>query len=103
MGKEIEAAGAGIWLDEKDLEGGDVLEDAIQDGIKGAQEGIVLISSRSAKSWWVLYEIGALRILKKRVTPVLLGIEPKGPLAGLKAIDLNDFGTYLVQLRKRLR
>jgi hypothetical protein len=101
--KEIEAAGASVWLDQKDLHGGDVLEDAIHKGITGSQEGVVLISNRSVKSWWVAYEIGALRVQKKRVTPVLIGVDPKGPLAGVKAIDLNDFDTYLLELRKRLR
>jgi hypothetical protein len=102
MAKEIKAVGGRVWLDQKDLKGGDVLEDAIREGIDGSQEGVVLISSRSVKSWWVPYEIGALRMQKKRVTPVLIGVDPKGPLAGLKAIDLNDFGEYLVQLRKRM-
>jgi TIR domain len=66
---KIEALGARCWLDEKDLEGGNVIADEILRGIDACKEGIVLISPNSLPSQWIAFEIGGIRAQHKRVTP----------------------------------
>ncbi len=104
MSKEIEALGVETWLDEKDIKGGDIWPDKIMKGIDACNEGVVLVSAKSAKSWWVAYEIGALGGQHKTVTPILNDVSAKamGSMRNVQAIDLNEFDKFLEQLKKRL-
>src|SRR3989442_71983 len=97
MAKELTALGAQVWLDEKDLEGGDILLEKIISGIDACQEAIVLVSPKSVKSQWVAFEIGAVRGQHKRVTPILNNVSPDAiaPMKGVKAVDLNRFDQFL--------
>lgn len=104
MAEKVSALGAEPWLDEKDLEGGDVIPEKIIRGIDASHEAIVLLSPKSIKSQWVAFEIGAARGQHKRVTPVLnnVGPEAMAPMKSVKAIELNEFEKYLIQLKKRM-
>lgn len=103
MAKEIRALRIGVWLDEKDLAGGDKLNEAILAGIRACQETVVLVSPASIESQWVLYEIGATDVLAKRVTPILHYVAPHSlkVAAALKMVELNEFEQFLVQLQQR--
>lgn len=105
IAKEIKALGAKPWLDKKDLEGGDVLQEVIINGIRACREAIVLISPNSITSQWVAFEIGAVAVQRKRVTPLLNNVNPEAmaPMKGVKAIDLNAFDEFLVQLGGRIK
>jgi len=104
IAEEVEASVAQPWLDEKDLEGGDVVEEEIIRGIDACHETIVLVSPKSVKSQWVVYEIGAVRGQHKRVTPILHYVSPDAvaPIKGMKAIDLNEFDKFLIELKRRI-
>lgn len=105
IAEKISALGATPWLDVKDLYGGDVLGEKIRQGIEACHEAIVLVSPDSLKSQWVLFESGAVWGQKKRLTPVLLGVdhEALSPIKELKAIELNDLDEFLMQLKQRLQ
>jgi hypothetical protein len=104
MAEKIEALGAKCWLDEKDLAGGDVIAQDILKGIDACHEAIVLVSSNSANSQWVPFEIGAARGQHKRVTPILNNVQPQLmiPMQDIKGIDLNNFDRFLAQLKRRV-
>lgn len=104
IGEKIEDLGAVCWLDEKDLEGGDVIAADIIRGIDACHEAIVLISPNSVKSQWVAFEIGGVRAQHKRVTPILNNVnsEDMAPLKDVKAIELNKFEQFMAQLQKRI-
>lgn len=104
MAEKVDSFGAETWLDEKDLEGGDIIPEKIIEGIDACHEAIVLLSPRSINSQWVAFEIGAARGQHKRVTPVLnnVGPESMAPTKGVKAIELNEFDKYLLQLKGRI-
>jgi hypothetical protein len=104
MAEKIEALGAECWLDEKDLEGGDVVAEDIIRGIDACHEAIVLISLNSVKSQWVAFEIGGVRAQHKRVTPILNNVSPEdmAPMKDIKGIELNKFNQFLLQLEKRI-
>ena len=104
ISKEIEALGAETWLDLKDLRGGDEIRRSIKRGIKASQESIVLLSAESITSLWVIYEAGMAHGQGKRITPILNNIasDKVPPLQDIKAIDLNDFDAFLLELTERI-
>jgi hypothetical protein len=104
MAEKIESLGAQTWLDEKDLEGGTVVSDEIIRAIDVCHEAVVLVSSKSVNSQWVMFEIGAVRGQHKRVTPILNNVDYDAmtPLKDVKAMDLNEFDKFLSQLKRRI-
>lgn len=104
MAEKIEAIGGDCWLDEKDLEGGDVVVNEIIRGIDACSEAIVLISPNSVNSQWVSFEIGGVRAQHKRVTPILNNVKlsEMPPMQDIKGIDLNKFDQFLAQLERRI-
>jgi hypothetical protein len=104
MAEKVSTLGAEVWLDVKDLEGGDVITQKILDGLDACQEALVLVSPNSVGSQWVLFEIGAVWGQHKRITPILNNVtyEAIAPLKEVKAIDLNDFDRFLTELGKRI-
>lgn len=102
--KQISALGAETWIDKKDLKGGDVLVDEIIRGIDACDEAIVLVSPKSVRSHWVIYEMGAVSGQHKRVTPILNQVnhDAMAALKGVKSIDLNQFDDFLIHLAKRI-
>ena len=106
ISKEIETLGAKTWLDLKDLHGGDEIRRSIRRGIRASQEAIVLLSANSITSQWVIYEAGIAYSQGKRITPILNNLAPDetiAPLQGIKALDLNDFDDFLVELAGRIK
>lgn len=105
MAEKIEGFGAKAWLDQMDVEGGDVVLNRIEKGIDACQEAVVLVTPASVESQWVMFEIGAFRGQHKRVTPILYGVSHDAlkPLRGVNAVNLNDFNIFLSQLSKRMR
>jgi len=105
MAEKIRALGATVWIYEKDLEGGDIIMDAIFSGIDACNEAIVLVSPDSVVSPWVMGEIGAVLVQHKRLTPILNHTKPDDIvlLKGVAAIQLNDFEQFLTQLKKRFQ
>ena len=104
MAEKIEALGASCWLDEKDFEGGDIVADEIIKGIDACNEAIVLVSPNTIKSQWVSFEVGGLRVQRKRITPILNNVLPSelAPMHDIKGVDLNRFDQFLAQLARRL-
>jgi len=104
MAEKILALGAECWLDEKDLEGGDIIVDDIIRGIDACHEAIVLVSPNSVNSKWVSFEIGGVRAQHKRVTPILNNVrhDELAPIQDIKSIDLNKFEEFLAQLERRI-
>lgn len=105
MAKEIRAMKIGVWLDEKDLVGGDKLDETIWAGIRACHETVVLVSPKSLKSDWVIGEIAATSILSKRVTPILHYVTPNSFkfASQVKMIELNQFEQFLLQLKQRAK
>ncbi|MBC7909492.1 MAG: toll/interleukin-1 receptor domain-containing protein [Pyrinomonadaceae bacterium] len=105
MAEKVAEAGADYWLDVRDLPGGGDIRQEITQGVHECQEVIILFSPNSINSHWVSFEIGAASAKRKYLTPILNNVDYNSiPLIqGIKAIDLNDFGQYLTELRKRIK
>lgn len=104
MSERIQSVGATPWIDEKDLQGGDVLVDEIIKGIDACDEALVLVTPNSATSQWVSFEIGAVRAQHKRITPILysVALESLATMKDVKAIELNGFDDFVKQLKRRI-
>jgi hypothetical protein len=93
-----------VFLDEKDIEGGQSIAESVRMSIVDCDEFVVLLSQYSKDRPWVLIEMGAAWGLRK---PIIAVIDKIGPneipdiIGLLKAIDLNDFDQYLAQLFRR--
>jgi TIR domain-containing protein len=98
--------GLETFLDEKDIEGGDAIPQAVLKSIKGCDEFLVLLTRNSIERPWVLVEIGAAWALEKRIVAIIDKVAPQEMpdiITPFKAIDLNSFEDYLQQLVDRAK
>ncbi len=105
IAETIEALGAKTWIDTKHLQGGDSTIQELIRAIDACNEAIVLVTPDSVKSQWVSFEIGVVRTMNKRVTPLLYNATPNdmAPMKDVAAIDLKNLKHFLAQLKKRMK
>ncbi|MBI3465379.1 MAG: toll/interleukin-1 receptor domain-containing protein [Planctomycetes bacterium] len=109
LAQSIESLGARVFLDEKEIEGGESISDRLRDAIIDSEEFVVLYTPDSASRPWVLLELGAAWGHRKRITAILYHASPTdlsdmGWFRDLKCYDLTDFDTkFLKELRRRCR
>jgi len=110
MARCIGECGADTFIDAYDIKTGDRWEDILITAIDRATELAVLLTPFSRNRAWVWMEIGAALRGGKRITPFFFGmtmrdLEKHGtvwPLSATQARGLNDFDTYLAELRGRI-
>jgi hypothetical protein len=92
------------FLDEKDIETGDSIDEAVDRHLAECDEVLVLLSPASLTSSWVLIEMGGARALNKRLVPILLHVGanelPMVISRGL-ARDINDIDKYFDEVVAR--
>ena len=111
MARCIGDIGAGTFLDAYDIATGDEFETRIREALSKCDELLALFTPLSIRRAWVFMEIGAAWMQGKRVSAILYGLSLRdfdaesGTGAGLLARrhvrDLNDFDTYLGELKMR--
>lgn len=105
----MEEAGRGriqAFLDERDIEGGEMIAERVLKEIRKCNEFVVLLSQNSKDRPWVLIEIGVACGQGKPIIAILNDVtwkEMPEIMYPYKAIELNDFDQYLDQLRKRIK
>lgn len=104
IAQKFRAAGAKVWIDEMSLVGGDELLKGVAEGMRSADEAVVLVSSESLKSQWVAAEMGMAAVLKKRITGLLNNVDfdAMAPLKGIKSYELNLIDKFVQQLERRV-
>lgn len=65
---------------------------------------LLLLTPTSVDRQWVILEIGMARAFKKRIVPICYNafVDRIPTLAMNKAYQLNDFDSYLADLRARV-
>jgi hypothetical protein len=104
--ERIEAAGATTFRDDRDIDGGDDIPDAIRDAIDESDEMVVLLTPASVNRPWVQTEVGAAWQRRARIVVIRQYVEIDSIPAMLrskKGIDLNDLERYVEELRVRAR
>lgn len=104
--EKLELNGAVTFRDDRDINGGDDIPEEIRDAINDSDELLVLLTPDSADRPWVLFEVGAAWGRKKmRITAILCHVTTDripDLIKSKKAVDMNDFETYLVELANRV-
>ena len=98
--------GVVTFLDEKDIEGGDLLAEKIRKSILACNEFVVLISPNSLTRPWVLIELGVAWGAGKKIIAIVDKVSVKDMpdiLMPYKAVDLNEFDRYIQELLGRAR
>ena len=105
--EKIEALGnVHVWRDDRDIDGGDEIPDAIRTAIRRCDEFVVLLSPESVGREWVLIELGAAWNQRCRIIPLFYHVDPdKIPniIRNTKGFHLHELDDYLVGLHERVR
>jgi hypothetical protein len=106
--EKIDATGATSFRDDRDINGGDNIPQAIRTEIQGSRELVVLLTPDSIERPWVLLEVGAAWGRRKdyRIVPVLCHVTFDAIpdiIEGKKAFHINDFDKYLIELKRRVK
>ena len=106
--EKIESTGATTFRDDRDIQGGDDIPEEIRPQIKSSREMVVIVSPESVNRPWVLLEVGAAwgRSRGMKIVTVLVHVSVDiipDMLKNKKALPLNEFDNYLVDLAKRVR
>lgn len=94
------------FRDDRDIEGGEDIPEAICRQIKQSRELVVLLTPESIDRPWVLLEVGMAFMWRKDfpITAVLCHVEVEpipAMLKSKKAISINDFERFVAEVRKR--
>ena len=103
--EKIEAAGAVVFRDDRDIEGGEAIPAAIRKAIRDTDEVVVLLTPESITRQWVLIELAMASMAEKRIVPLLNHIDSQqipGIIRDARGFALNDLDGYLADLTKRM-
>lgn len=104
--EKLESRGVATFRDDRDIDGGDVIPDRIQEEIARSDEFVVLLTPQSVTRNWVLLEVGAAWSRKLRIVAVLyhVQIDPIPAIIKAKrAFQLNELDHYLDDVEKRAK
>jgi hypothetical protein len=112
MERCIKECGADTFLDVNDIETGDEFKARIRAEIIGSDELVALLTPFSRGRSWLWNEIGVAWGLQKRIVAITYGMTMadldtedgggRGVLEGYQFRNLNDFETYVHELRERI-
>lgn len=105
--EKIESTGATTFRDDRDIAGGDRIPDEIRRAIIQSDELLVVLTPESVHRPWVLFEVGAAwgRRGRARIVAVLCHVRYDripAMIDNRKAISINEFDTYLEELKRRM-
>lgn len=101
---DLQERGIDVFIDENDLETGDVFDEKLRDNLRDSDEVLLLLSPVAVQSAWVLMEIGAAWALDKRLVPILHGLgvnELPDAIDKRQARELNAIDRYYDELLSR--
>jgi hypothetical protein len=112
LASALTSYGVDVWMDDKDIQVGDSIIAAVEEGLRGADAVCLVLSQTSIEAPWVRREYrtalslqlkapeGSPRILPLRIDPV----DPPMLLTDVRYADfVSGFDVGMSQLRKALR
>jgi predicted secreted protein len=106
LAHRLESAGIKVNSVDKAAVSGAAIPIKITRELSRADEVFVILTDESVNSSKLMFEIGAASSLRKRITPVVVGLEPsKVPslIKNLKYIRYPDLGRYIADLERRAK
>jgi hypothetical protein len=102
----LKEAGVKVFLAEQAAVVGEPIKTEINRGLRQADEVIFILTEGSVNSPAVIFEMGAASGLHKRVTPVVVGVEPEELPPMVKQmpyVRYADLHNYIADLEKRAK
>ncbi|SRR5712692_3180537 len=99
----LHEAGVPVTYSELTLSIGSNYEKTFMNLLKAADEIIVILSSNSVDNLWMMYEIGAASSLRKKITPVVVGLENQElppVIKQLKYIRYDKLSEYISNIER---
>jgi hypothetical protein len=106
LAHRLESAGIKVNSVDQAAVSGEALPSRITRELSHADEVFVILTDESVNSSNLMFEIGAASSLRKRITPVIVGLEPRkvpSLIRNLKSVKYADLERYIVDLEKRAR
>lgn len=105
--EKIEAVPGAIALrDDRDIDGGDDIPDALRQAISESDELLVLLTPESIRRPWVLIEVGAMCMRgENRIVAIRCHVDDApipAMLSRKRVFSINEADRYLAQLRERV-
>jgi len=101
--RRLKKAGVEPTYSELTLSAGSNFEKVFMDQLQRADEMIVILSNNSVDNLWMMFEIGAASSLRKKITPIVVGLEDKelpAVIKQLKHIRYNELSDYISSLER---
>jgi hypothetical protein len=102
--RRLKGIGLQVFTDEKVEEPGEELVQLLQRHLRASDEVIFLLTPNSIASEKIMFEIGAALSLRKKITPIVVGIKAdKLPpmIKHLPHVRYAEVTDYLAKLKKR--
>jgi|SRR5437588_12627326 len=99
----LHEAGLQVQFSDLNVSVGSNWEKRILDVLKTADEVMVILSNNSVDSPWLMFEIGAASSLRKKVTPVVVGLEEEELppiIKQFKQVRYNELSDYISRLER---
>lgn len=104
--EKLEEIGVQTFRDDRDIAGGEVIPDRIEEEIRKSDEFVVLLTPKSVGRHWVLMEVGVAWTRKLWIVPILYHVEVDpipDMLKSKRAFNLNDLDRYLAEVAQRAK
>jgi TIR domain-containing protein len=106
LAHRLKEAGVKVTYSELTLSGESGYEKEFMRLLKDADEIIVILSRNSLDNLWMMFEIGAASSLRKKITPVVVGLEKHElppVITQLKYIRYDRLSEYISSMEKSPR
>jgi hypothetical protein len=103
--RRLEAAGVDAYRIDKIISAGSI-EKSIMKNLNDADEIVVILTDKSVANPWLMYEMGAASSLRKRITPVIVGLKPNqlpSIIRNMEYIKYPELPKYISALEKRAK
>jgi hypothetical protein len=102
--RRLKEAGVHPTYSELTLSAGSEFEKVFMDQLKNADEIMVILSNNSVENLWMMFEIGAASSLRKKITPVVVGLERQQlppVVKQLKYIKYDKLADYIAEIGRQ--
>src|ERR1700693_4086005 len=106
LARRLEEAGLDVYSPDKVASGSEVVFGKITKALSHADDVFAIITDNSVDNPNLMYEMGAASSLRKRVTPVIVGLEPSNLpslIKNMNYVKYPDLGSYIAELEKRAK
>jgi TIR domain len=106
LAKRLEETGVKVSSAERGSWTAKISSNHITKQLSGVDEVMIILTENSVDSPWLMFELGVASSLRKRVTPLVVGVETnKLPslIKSLHYIKYPDLASYIDDLAKRTK